>query len=265
MGLKSSADESNKIKPMKSGNIFVWQGVRNLDNCYGPDFEKPFLEATEKYFTNLAKVRIKDLDCLAYLEATETTINGEAADADFWLQPTTKPKILEIVRKVMITDFAEAVVSKETGCEWMFNNTQWGQLKTMFRVLDQGTDVLKLIIARMNPYIKMRGEAIVQNEGNLKTPMEFAKKLLDFKAEIDEGIHESFDDNMAFQRNRDTAFQNFMNDQNSTPIFLAAFSDQELRSGDKGMKGVEAVQAEERLVAIINLFRLLFAKDGFLL
>jgi len=36
--------------------------------------------------------------------------------------------------------------------------------------------------------------------------MEFAKKLLDFKHEIDTALKDSFDDNMAFQQNRDGAF-----------------------------------------------------------
>lgn len=37
----------------------------------------------------------------------------------------------------------------------------------------------------MKPYIVDRGTAIVMNEENLKSPLDFTQKLLDFKREVD--------------------------------------------------------------------------------
>jgi hypothetical protein len=37
----------------------------------------------------------------------------------------------------------------------------------------------------MGPYIITRGQAIVQDEASLKSPIDFAKQLLNFKEEID--------------------------------------------------------------------------------
>ena len=39
----------------------------------------------------------------------------EEFNADFWLQPQTKPKMLEIVIKELVTDKAHAVVEKNPG------------------------------------------------------------------------------------------------------------------------------------------------------
>jgi len=41
------------------------------------------------------------------------------------------------------------------------------------------------IINKMGPYIITRGQAIVQDEALLKSPIDFAKQLLNFKEEID--------------------------------------------------------------------------------
>lgn len=70
----------------------------------------------------------------------------------------------------------------------MFDNLKWDQLKLMYKILEKGDDCLKLIIQKMNPYLEARGNAIVQNEANLKDHMEFSKKLLAFKEEIDVAI-----------------------------------------------------------------------------
>ena len=72
--------------------------------------------------------------------------------------------MLNIIYEELITKQADAVVSKpETGCEYMFNNTRWEDLKLMYKILEKGTNVLNLIITRMGPYIESRGDAIVED------------------------------------------------------------------------------------------------------
>ena len=51
------------------------------------------------------------------------------------------------------------------------------------------------------------------DEENIKDPYQFTQKLLDFKAEMDEMVRYSFGNQMKFQRARDNAFQDFMNQQ----------------------------------------------------
>jgi hypothetical protein len=63
----------------------------------------------------------------------------------------------------------------------------------------------------MIPYIEMRGEKIVKDEAYLTDPIEYTKKLLELKAEMDKMLDESFKNDMKFQKGRDTSFQNFMN------------------------------------------------------
>jgi hypothetical protein len=44
----------------------------------------------------------------------------------------------------------------------------------------------------MNPYIEGRGQKIIEDPELLKDPIEFTKKLLELKSEMDEMVEKSF-------------------------------------------------------------------------
>ena len=85
-------------------------------------------------------------------------LNREEENADFWLAPETKPKMLQIIHREMIGNVAEAVISKpESGCAYMFQNALWEELKLMYNILSRDTESLAFILQRMCPYIEARG------------------------------------------------------------------------------------------------------------
>jgi hypothetical protein len=58
----------------------------------------------------------------------------------------------------------------------------------------------------MSPYIEDRGKKIVEDEALLKDPIEFTKKLLELKHEMDTMVTSSFQGDIRFQKNRDNSF-----------------------------------------------------------
>lgn len=131
----------------------------------------------------------------------------------------------------------------------------------MYKIFKRDQQTLTLIIKKMIPYIEGRGEKIVKDEVYLANPIEFTKKLLELKAEMDKMLDESFKNDMKFQKGRDTSFQNFMNTQSQTPIFIARYADKELTTG---LKGVSNEETEARLDAIVRLFCCLHGRDVFI-
>ena len=113
----------------------------------------------------------------------------------------------------------------------------------------------------MAPYIEGRGEKIVTDEALLKDPIEFTKQLLALKAEMDEMVEKSFQNDIRFQKNRDVSFQNFMNKCQFTPHYIAAFCDNEFK---KGLKGASEADTNSKLDAIIRLFCCLHGRDVFI-
>jgi hypothetical protein len=68
----------------------------------------------------------------------------------------------------------------------------------MFRIFKRVDSTLKFIIQKMNPYIEGRGKKIIEDENLLKDPIEFTKKLLELKQEMDEMVDKSFQNDIRF-------------------------------------------------------------------
>ena len=99
------------------------------------------------------------------------------------------------------------------------------------------------------------------DETLIKDPIAYTEKLIAFKAEIDLLVRESFLDQMQFQTARDNSFQEFMNEQTFTAMYIAQFADRELRVG---LKGVTELDVDRRLSSIIDIFRCLHSRDSFM-
>jgi len=143
----------------------------------------------------------------------------------------------------------------------MFQHAKLDELSLMYRVFKRVETTLKYIIQKMQPYIETRGEKIVMDEANIKDPSEFTAKLLTFKGEMDLMVEKSFQNDIKFQKNRDVSFQNFMNKQQMSPTYIAAYCNNEFI---KGLKGVNEAETNARLDAIIRLFCCLHSRDIFI-
>lgn len=93
----------------------------------------------------------------------------------------------------------------------MFLHSKLDELALMYRIFRRVESTLKFIIQKMSPYIEDRGKKIVEDDALLKDPIEFTKKLLELKSEMDLMVEQSFLNDIKFQKNRDNSFQNFMN------------------------------------------------------
>ena len=68
----------------------------------------------------------------------------------------------------------------------------------MYNVFSRVESTLKFILNEMEPYIQDRGRVIVKDEELLKQPVEFTKKLLELKKEMDDMVETAFKNNMKF-------------------------------------------------------------------
>ena len=131
-------------------------------------------------------------NCPEYLQKVDRVLQHEEARADYWLQSETKSKVLKKVETELISKKAEAVVSKDTGCASMFQKKALDELALMFKIFKRDETTFKLIITQMEPYIVQRGTTLIKDETLLKDPINFSKKLLELKKEMDDMIDVSF-------------------------------------------------------------------------
>lgn len=67
----------------------------------------------------------------------------------------------------------------------------------------------------------------------MKNALVFTEKLLALRGETEFFLQNAFNNDMRFQKARDLAFQNFMNEFDRTPLFMAFYIDNEFRKGFK--------------------------------
>lgn len=209
-------------KPMKMNNDggFVWQGEKNL-SVYDTEFETFYLARTKQEYERKATNWNSQKNCPEYLQAVDRALDHEESRADYWLQSETKVKMLKIVETELITKKAEAVVGKDTGCDYMFKNKRLDELSLLYKIFRRDDSTFLLIINKMQPYIESRGQKVTQDENLQKDPIEFTAKLLDLKKEMDEMIETSFHSHLQFQKGRDTSFSNFINACEFSAMYLA--------------------------------------------
>jgi len=78
---------------------------------------------------------------------------------------------------------------------------------------------------------------------------------------MDELIEKSFGNDMRFQKARDFAFQEFMNNCEKTPHYIAIYTDGQFK---KGLNQISIDEVEKRLEAIVRLFCCLHGRDTFI-
>ena len=194
----------------------------------------------------------------SYLKLADQAFDHEEQYCQKILQPETRPKLLKRVEKELISNRNKEILAKETGCKYMIENSRFEELRLLYKCFSREDSNLGEVIHCLSEYIEEFGGKIVTDETLVKNPIDYSKKLLQFKKEIDGLIADSFSNNLRFEKGRDNAFQNFMNANQQTPAFLANFTDNELKSGIQGMSNSDV---EERLTQITRLFCCLHGRD----
>ena len=127
-----------KPRPMKTReSAFVWQGDRNL-LIYDEDFEARFLRHTMEEYRAKASKWLQESSCPEYLTQVDVAIVREETNADYWLQPETKAKMLRIVEQELISSVADEVCAKDgSGCLAMLQHKRLGELRLLHRVFER--------------------------------------------------------------------------------------------------------------------------------
>ena len=129
-----------KPAPKKVPTGFEWLGTRDIQ-MYKTEFEAYYLPHSKTHFEAQANEWFSGLNCPEYLNKVKEALEHEEDNADYWLQPETKPLIVKIVEQQLITRKAEQVADKETGCEYMFQHKNLDELQLMYELFKRDESV----------------------------------------------------------------------------------------------------------------------------
>ncbi|OMJ79173.1 hypothetical protein SteCoe_20874 [Stentor coeruleus] len=243
------------------GDRLLWTGSPSLI-IYHEEFEKAFLEKSKEFYISKSQQWITSMSCPEYLHAANQAFVNEERRLQQYLDPSTKDPLMKMVVDELVVNNAKIVSEMPgTGCEDMLKHDKRDELKLMFSIFRKHEPSLNNITAKLSFYVETRGALIVNDQKLHEDAIEFTKRLLIFKAEIDGMIEYSFENHSLFQRCRDMSFQNFMNKCPYSAQYIASYCDHEMK---KGLKGVSEQDTESRLNSLIKLFVCLHDRDVFI-
>ena len=103
----------------KLDDDYVWKGDKNLI-IYERQFEQPFLQKSKDEYSQKSVGWMCSFNCPEYLKEAEKHLMKEEERANYYLQPETKLKLLNVVQTEIIEKQAQNLVDKDTGCDQMF-------------------------------------------------------------------------------------------------------------------------------------------------
>lgn len=227
----------------------------NSLGIYSERFEIRFLEATRTFYDKEAAHYMAETDVADYLKHVECRLVEENDRVLHYLDPQTKKPLISWVEKQLLEQHIQALLSK--GFAVLMTERRHADLARMYSLFARvsGLDKLK---AAFNAYIKSAGGAIVNDP---EKDEQMVQELLDFKAQLDVILEQSFSKNETLVYSLKEAFETFINVRANKPAELVAkFIDGKLKAGNKGASEDEL---ELLLDKVMTLFRYIQGKDVF--
>lgn len=88
-------EKKTTIKKIDGSGEFHWVGEKYL-LLYDQGFEQYLMEATNDFYLKKAEIWSDQFNCFEYIQKISAHLTKEEQNADYFLQPETKPKILAI-------------------------------------------------------------------------------------------------------------------------------------------------------------------------
>ena len=232
--------------------------------CY---FERPFLDATTKYYEAESAQFVAENSVIEYMKKAEIRINEEKERVGLYLHPDIMGYLMKACLGVMITGHS-ALLRDEF--QILLDNDRQDDLARMFRLLSRITDGLEPLRTKFEAHVRKAGLAAVEKiavEGDNLEPKVYVSALLEVHTHFSHLVTEAFNGESEFVRCLDNACKEFVNRNKAcktgttrSPELLAKYTDNLLK---KSSKSVEESDLEAMLTQIMTVFKYIEDKDVF--
>jgi len=234
------------------------------------DFERPFLESSQLYYTMWTETRIATFSTPEYLKNVDTRIQEEAERVKACLgleYNAGDGGIKNVVETQMIQRQMQALVDKEgSGLVRLLEESRVEDLRRMFDLFTRVPDGQRIILEKMSEHVLQKGKDIVQSSEVQGEPLQYVQNLIELKDQYDKLIADAFRGEKAFTNALYKAFETFINLNSRSPEYISLAMDSHLK-GSKSKSGALVAaseeQAEMQLERALQMFRFLQEKDMF--
>jgi len=233
----------------------------NSRSVYEEDFEKPFLETSSTFYRVESQEFIASNSCSDYMKKVEARIKEELERVAHYLDPSTEPKIKDVVERELIAVHMKTLAEMEnSGAICMFRDDKVDDLKRMYNLFGRVANGHAVMRDIMSNYVRETGKALIMDEEKQKEHLTLVQSLLDLKNKYDRLLEAAFNNDKLFTQALNQAFEFFINLNPKSPEYISLFIDEKLK---KGLKGVSEEEVDVILDKVMMLFRFIQEKDVF--
>lgn len=238
---------------------------RSSLNLYLYHFEKPFLEATTRYYENESAQFLAENSVIEYMKKAETRLDEEKGRVGLYLHPEIMTPLMTACLGALVNDHSGLI--RDEFQELLDQNHQ-DDLARMHRLLAR-IDGLEPLAKKFGAYVKKSGLAAVERvaaDSETLEPKMYIDALFEVHIHYQQIVDNTFSRDSKFVRQLDNACKEVFNcnkvcatGSTRSPELLAKYADILLKGG----KNAEEANLETALAKVITIFRYIEDKDIF--
>lgn len=252
---------------------FVSLGLDESDSTkstldvYRFNFERPYLEATRKYYTKESNQFVAENSVVEYMKKAETRLDEEKGRVGLFLHADIMSPLMKTCLLVLVTEHS-ALLRDEF--QALLDNDRKDDLARMYRLLARIIDGLEPLKTRFEAHVRKSGLANVEkvaSEGEALEPKVYVDALLEVHTQYAKLVDDAFHGEAEFVRSLDNACKEFVNrnkvcktGSTRSPELLAKHTDTLLK---KSGKNAEEADLEASLTEVMTVFKYIEDKDVF--
>lgn len=265
------------------------QDLKKLNlNVYIQNFEKSFLDDTEKYYKQYSSDYLSNHSVTEYIFESRDILSREEGNMSIYWDDHTKKPLSETLNNVLIFDHASNL---EDEFLVLLDSRDQSKIFALYNLMQRDFALLPKLAKKFELYVKTAGEneiseilsiqkANFMNEGNgkrpinvqqLLSPKEYIKKLIEVHDTFNKITENCFENDPLFTKALDNACKAFVNSNefalpkgslksatSKSPEMLAKYCDQLLKKSTK----VEILE-DMSIDDVMMIFKFLTDKDAF--
>lgn len=242
------------------GSYPEFNGIKE-PKYYKQNFEDLLKENINDFYLKILKNVWEKESTPNYVNLALKMLKEEETIAEKYYQ-ISKKLIIGLIENLVIFDRANMICSNETsGVMVMLEKSKSDELQSLFKLLKRVPETVENLASKYCRFLELQGNQLNNDNTLIKQPLEYIKKVMTLKEENDNLVSSIFEKDLVIEKARDSAFKQFINNNEKSSRFLAMYCDNELK---RGIKGLTEDEIENSLNKILSFFRFLYSRDSFL-
>ena len=262
---------SRKIKDVVDS--FVSLGIDEADSTkstldvYRLYFEKPYLEATAKYYEHESQQFLAENSVVDYMKKAERRLDEEKERVPLYLRDEIMQPLMKTCETAMIQK--HAIILRDE-FQVLLDNDREEDMARMYKLLARIPDGLEPLRTRFEAHVRRAGLMTVEkvaSQGDTLDPKAYIEALLEVHTQYAALVKSAFTGESEFVRSLDNACREYVNrnkvcEKNTTrsPELLAKHADNVLK---RSTKATEEDDMEKMLNQVMTVFKYIEDKDVF--